>query len=116
MAPRTEFGRVLRSPELKPSDAARGTAEDAGVWAVVCFWVPRGQRGRGVGGALLDAAVEHARASGARAVEAYPVDAAARENPAGLFTGTVAMFTAAGFEVVHRPRRDRRRFVVRREL
>ena len=104
VSPRTEFGRVLRSPNLKPSGPNRGEASDAGVWAVVCLWVPRAHRGRGVARAMLAAAVEHARASGARALEGYPVDVAARVPAADIFTGTLPMFLEAGFsEVAPRP-------------
>jgi GNAT superfamily N-acetyltransferase len=97
VSPRPEFGRVLRSPTLKPRESNRGAPDDAGVWAVVCFWVPRARRGTGIGTALLAAAVDHARTSGARVLEGYPVDTAARLPPAAIFTGTLSMFLKAGF-------------------
>ena len=103
VAPLSEFGRVLRSPTLKPSDEVR--PDD---WAIVCFWIPRAHRGRGIARELLDAAVAHARSSGARRVEAYPIptDGARRES-SGLFTGTLGMFTDAGFTVA-RSRKESR--------
>ncbi len=111
VAPREEFGRVLRSRNLKPEPGE----ESAGLWAVVCFWIPRQHRRRGVGTALLDAAVEHARSHGAAALEAYPVDTQGqRVAAAEIFTGTVEMFARAGFTEVRR--RSGRRPVVRREL
>ena len=106
---RARFTRVLRSPKLKPTDAS----ED-GVWSIVCFFIHRDARGEGVATALLDAAVDHAAANGATAVEAYPIDTTSAAKPsAELFTGTLAMFTGAGFIEV-----DRRggRPTVRREL
>ncbi|WP_292310285.1 GNAT family N-acetyltransferase [Mesorhizobium sp.] len=47
---------------------------EAGVWSIVCFYVPRASRGRGLASALLVAAIDHAFAKGARTIEAYPVD------------------------------------------
>src|SRR3972149_2729165 len=73
------------------------------------------ERGGGVAPALLDAAVEHARARGATTLEGYPVDAADGRLPSSkVFTGTVAMFARAGFAEFGRPRGSQ--LVVRRDL
>lgn len=112
VGPRPEFGRILRSPitRLAPDEAT-----DASVWSVVCFFIPRPHRGSGVGRALLDHAVRHARRAGASVLEAYPVDTgAARPQASSVFTGTLALFRAAGFEVVSE--RVERRPVVRLSL
>jgi hypothetical protein len=55
-----------------------------------------------VAGALLGAAVEHARIYGATMVEGYPVDPAQRPKagPADLYQGTLPLFLRAGFDVV----------------
>ena len=112
VAPRTQYGRVLRSRRIGPPPEEAG---DERVWSVVCFWIPRAERGKGVATALLDAAIERARARGATALEAYPVDAAGERRPsANLFTGTLSMFTRAGFHEVDRPRGVQ--LVVRRKL
>ena len=60
-------------------------------------------------GALAEAAVDYARQHGARVLEAYAVDPAARTKPpaAELFPGTVSMFLAAGFGEVARPKPHR---------
>ena len=59
-----------------------------------------------MGSALLKAAVEFAREHGATAVEGHPVDVAAlkaaRVGGAAIFTGTMAMFLAAGFTEIGR--------------
>jgi ribosomal protein S18 acetylase RimI-like enzyme len=115
LAPRTRYPRLLRSPTLRPDATEREEAErdeaareEAGVWSLTCFWIPRGQRGRGVATALLDAAVAHARAQGATALEAYPVDTGGeRGAAASLFTGTFGMFRGAGFREVRRRRAKR---------
>lgn len=66
VAERHDFGQLIRSPQYRPRDS------DANVFAIVCFYVDPRRKGSGVGTALLDAAVEYARARGAVAVEAYP--------------------------------------------
>jgi GNAT superfamily N-acetyltransferase len=82
---------------------------------VVCFWIPRAERGKGVATELLNGAVTHARERGAKHLEAYPVDTSGGRHPAAnLFTGTLAMFRRAGFREVDRPRGAQ--LVVRRDL
>lgn len=109
---RVEFGRMLRSPILRLS---REEAADASVFSVVCFYLPRPNRGQGIGPVLLEAAVAFARASGARAVEGYPVDTQGRRiASSSAFTGTREMFERAGFRVVHE--RIEARPLMRREL
>jgi GNAT superfamily N-acetyltransferase len=86
---------------------------DASVWAVTCLFVRAGFRRRGVSRALARAAVAHARARGARAVEGYPItttDVISEE----LLVGTVGVFAAAGLSEVSRP--TPRRVVMRLEL
>ena len=112
VAPRTQYGRVLRSRRIGPSPEE---ATDAEAWSVVCFWISRAERGKGVATALLQGAIEHARARGARTLEGYPIDASdGRRPPANLFTGTLSMFKNAGFSEVDRPRGLQ--LVVRRSL
>jgi GNAT superfamily N-acetyltransferase len=63
------------------------------IWSIVCFYVPRALRGGGLAAALLDAAVDHAFAKGAKTIEAYPIDKA---SPSYRFMGFRDMFTARG--------------------
>ena len=74
-------------------------AEDAGVWAVYCILVPPRRRRNGLGAALLHAALDHALAHGATAIEGYPIDTDARGGrlPPGFSTGTLSMFRVEGF-------------------
>ena|SRR5215469_2124686 len=82
------------------------SGDDPGVWWVTCFAVDRQYRRSGIGAALLQSAVAFARDHGATAVEGHPVDAAgltaARVAGSALYTGTMAMFIAAGFVEVCR--------------
>jgi len=112
VAPRPQYGRILRSRRIGPQAE---DADDERVWSVVCFWIPRTERGKGVANELLKGAVAHAKERGARHLEAYPVDTAGgRTSAANLFTGTLAMFQRAGFHEVDRPRGSQ--LVVRRDL
>lgn len=99
VAPLDEYPVVGRTRLFGGRDVPPGT------WAVTCFVVPRQHRRQGVAGMLLDAAVAHARAHAAVAVEAYPVDVAAkaRTGAADLYHGPLSLFTSRGFEVVSRP-------------
>jgi GNAT superfamily N-acetyltransferase len=95
VAPRTEFGRVLRSPITRLAPDERG---DRTTWSVVCFYVPRGARSQGVAHALLAGAVDWARERGATVLEGYPVDPGDERPPSSsMYVGTVSMFAAAGF-------------------
>lgn len=69
--------------------------EGTNVWAVVCFFAQRPQRGRGITARLLDAACAEAAAAGADVIEGYPV---APDSPSYQFMGQCSTFLAAGFE------------------
>jgi len=96
LAPRGDYERLSFSKVLAPVD-------DTPVWSIVCFVVSRRSRGQGVAAALLDAAIEYARAHGATTLEAYPVDTTEGRVPAEhAYHGTLGMFERAGFTVVER--------------
>lgn len=73
--------------------------DDPAVWAIYCILVPPNLRRSGIGARLLTAALNHARAHGAKAVEGYPIDTSKRggELTPGFSTGTLDMFEGAGF-------------------
>lgn len=97
IGPRSRQVRVLHTRTI--ASATTEPFDDDAVWAVTCFVVRREHRGIGVNHALLRAAVEHARASGARLIEGYPVDTGGERMPSNdLFHGTVGTFRSAGFE------------------
>lgn len=111
VGPRDEYARLV-------SSRVRPKLDDVAVWSVVCFVVSHGARGRGVTRRLLEAATDYARAHGAPALEAYPVDPGGGRVPAGLgYTGLLSTFEAAGFTVVREvdsPQSTVRRVIVRR--
>ncbi len=96
VAPREEFGALARSRVLRPID-------DQPVWSVVCFFIAKAYRRRGLTVALLRAAVDYAAAHGARVVEGYPTESKKADAPAAfLYMGTVSAFRKAGFVEVAR--------------
>lgn len=102
VGPRSDFPTLARSRLFKPVD-------DGDPWSINCFVVRVGHRRQGVAAGLLAAAVAFAGHSGAEVIEAYPVDGE-RRSTVDYYTGTLSMFTAAGFEEVLR-RNDTRPIV-----
>jgi len=107
LGPREGYLKLRRSPVMKPVD-------DEEVWSVVCTYVAKEFRGRGVQHRLLAAAIDFARANGVRLLEAYPVDKPQRSHDDFMFFGSRSLYERAGFtEAV---RRSPTRVVMRRRL
>jgi GNAT superfamily N-acetyltransferase len=107
LAPRADLSWLTRLRHFEAVD-------DLPVWSIPCFYVRRGHRGRGVMGALIDAAVASAGAVGAPALESYPVDMQVPGHTNNLFPGVASSFARHGFHVVARRKPDRpvmRRFL-----
>jgi len=101
LAPREDYTRLERSRILAPVD-------DTPVWSVVCFFVARQHRRRGITTALLRAAGEYAKRRGARILEGYPVEPAKGPVPdVFVYTGIASAFRAAGFEEAARRSKTR---------
>lgn len=99
--PRTAYPGLIRNNRVPWVDRAEDRT-DTSVWALTCVFARAGFRRRGIGRALVGAAVDFARERGARALEGYPID---RTNVISeeLHVGTCDMFAAAGFTEVSRP-------------
>jgi GNAT superfamily N-acetyltransferase len=96
IAPREAYIRLEGSRILKPVD-------NQPVWSVVCFFVAKPFRRRGVTVALIRAATEYAEERGAVVVEGYPIDAATGTIPdVFAWTGLAPAFRKAGFDEVVR--------------
>jgi GNAT superfamily N-acetyltransferase len=96
IGPRDVYPRLERSRILKRVD-------DRPVWSVVCFFVAKPYRRKGVTVRLLSAAVEYAKKKGARIVEGYPVEPKKKRAPdAFLYHGLASAFRQAGFKEVAR--------------
>lgn len=96
VAPREEFPRLERSKILSPVD-------DQPVWSVVCFFIMKEYRRRGVAIRLLEAAVQHVRRQGGRIIEGYATEPRSGETPdAFAYHGPAAAYRGAGFKEVAR--------------
>jgi GNAT superfamily N-acetyltransferase len=99
--PRTAYEGLVRNNRVPWADRAEDKTDDT-VWAVTCLFTRAGFRKRGVSRALARAAVDFARARGARALEGYPMttkDVILEE----LHVGTEGVFADAGFAEVSHP-------------
>lgn len=97
----------FNSPRTVSRPLDEGDANDPAIWVVSCFFLTQKLRGKGMSHKLLQAAVDHARASGARYLEACPIDHSKQSKSVVLCVGSTAIFDAAGFETVAR-RKDGR--------
>lgn len=112
-APRASMSYVEHSSRLV-------RAHDDEAWVVICLRVRPPFRRRGLTGLLIEGVVEEARAAGADAVEAYPVDpGGGRVDQSMAYVGLVGWFEDVGFEQVLRTEATSGRlprWLVRREL
>ena len=107
--------RARRSPGC--SIAPRGLFDQSlsplpdapGLWSLTCFYIRADHRRQSGFAALLAAAENHARQSGASGIEAYPVDP---ESPSYRFSGFVPSFEKAGYAEVGRV--GQRRHILRK--
>ena len=96
VGPRETYPALERSRVLKRID-------DKPVWSVVCLFVARGFRRKGVSVRILKAAVDFAKKNGAKIVEGYPIEPQKGKWPdAFVWTGLPSAFLKAGFKEVHR--------------
>lgn len=96
LAPRENYPVLERSRTLKRVD-------EEPVWSVVCFFVAKPFRRKGITVRLLRAAMEYAKKHGARIVEGYPVEPKKSRMPdAFAWTGMASAFRKAGFAEVLR--------------
>jgi GNAT superfamily N-acetyltransferase len=107
LAPREVYPTLGRSRVLAPVD-------DKPVWSIVCLFVAKPFRNKGVSKALLEAAVKYAREQGARIVEGYPFEPKTRLPDPFVWTGLTSAFIRAGFKEVLR--RSKSRPIMRRRL
>ncbi len=92
VSPRENFPPLNSSRVLKPID-------NAPVWSVVCLFVEKSWRRKGMSSLLLKAAIEFAKNHGASIVEGYPIDKRTKNYP-DIFaaTGLFSSFKELGFK------------------
>jgi GNAT superfamily N-acetyltransferase len=105
VASRETYSTLERSRTLKRVD-------DKPVWSVVCFFVAKPFRGKGITSELLKASVEHVRKYGGKILEGYPTELKEGRLPdAFVYTGLASAFRKAGFVEV--ARRSEKRPIMR---
>lgn len=92
--PRESYALLENSRVLKRIDEEK-------VWSVVCFFIHKKYRRKGVTEKLLEAALKYAKKNKAKIVEGYPIDS---EKTPSVFawTGFASAFLKVGFKEVHR--------------
>ena len=91
VAPRETYPLLDRSRVMKRLD-------DQPVWSVVCFFVAKAYRGKGISVELLQAATAYVRKRGGKIVEGYPVEPRKGKMPdVFAYTGLASAFRKAGF-------------------
>jgi GNAT superfamily N-acetyltransferase len=86
--------------------------DDQPVLSLSCLYIRIGYRRSGIAARLIEAAVETARAAGAPALEAYPLDG--ELSPSATGTGYASTFARLGFREV--ARRSPERPIMRYDL
>jgi GNAT superfamily N-acetyltransferase len=110
--PREKYTRLSNSKILQPID-------DKPVWSIVCFFVHKDYRKRGVSVELIKNACDFAASKGGTIVEAYPTETKTKNSaPVFIYTGTSTAFKKAGFKEVARRSETRpiMRFKVKRKM
>jgi GNAT superfamily N-acetyltransferase len=106
LAPRETYPALERSRVLKRID-------EKPVWSIVCLFIARSHRRKGLSVELLKAAAEYVRKRGGKIVEGYPVEPRQDNLPdAFAWTGLASAFLKAGF--VECERRSETRPIMRR--
>lgn len=87
---------------IAPRDSYRdlqGNKLLTNVWSLVCFFIKREFRQKGIIEELLKEAIKYAKSNGAKYVEAYPVDP---DSPSYRFMGFKLTFDKMGFDLKHK--------------
>jgi GNAT superfamily N-acetyltransferase len=97
VGPRESYPVLERSRVLRRVD-------DEPVWSVVCFFVAKQYRGKGLMVKLLEEAIEYVKEQGGKILEGYPVEPKKGRMPDPfVYTGAASAFRKAGFvEVLRR--------------
>lgn len=94
--PRESYSRLVNSKILQPVD-------DKPVWSIVCFFIHKDYRKKGISVQLINSAYEFAASRGGTIVEAYPTDTKNKTSAlVFIYTGTYSAFKKAGFSEVTR--------------
>jgi GNAT superfamily N-acetyltransferase len=105
---REKYSRLANSKILAPVD-------DKSVWSVVCFFVHKNYRKKGVSTELIKNACDFVASKGGTIIEGYPIETKTNNtSPVFIYTGTSNAFRKAGFKEVLR--RSKTRPIMRKYL
>lgn len=91
VAPRETYPSLERSRIMKRID-------EKPVWSVVCVFIDRHYRKKGLSVKLLESAIDYVRSQGGKIVEGYPVQPGMQKMPdIFVWTGIAESFIRAGF-------------------
>lgn len=91
VAPREEFPVLANSRILKPVDELK-------VWSIVCFFIDKNFRGKGILTEIIKKVIEYARKKKVGILESYPVEPKKGNIPSVFaWTGFASAFKKAGF-------------------
>jgi GNAT superfamily N-acetyltransferase len=101
VAPRESYGSLNRSHVLKKLD-------DKEAWSIVCFYVAKDHRRKGLVKKLILAAIDYVKSQGGKVVEAYPtIPKGGRMPPVSSFMGFPAIYESVGFVECVRPSKSK---------
>ena len=104
VAPREQFPALERSRIFKRID-------DKTVWSIVCLFIDKKFRRKGVSTTVIEAAVKYAEKNGALIIESYPFDPKKELPGPFIWTGVISAYRKAGF--VEAARRSKTRPIMR---
>ncbi len=87
---------------IAPRESYRELSGDSSltdVWSLVCFFIKKEYRQKGITEELIKQAIKYAKDNGANYVEAYPVDP---DSPSYRFMGFKPIFDKLGFDFKHK--------------
>ena len=91
VAPREDFSALARSRRFKPVD-------EKSVWSIVCFFIPKENRGNGLLSIIIKTAIQYAGENNAGILEAYPVEIRGKQTPGIVYMGVASTFHKLGFK------------------
>jgi GNAT superfamily N-acetyltransferase len=93
-----QFGPTAELPNIRSRKEYEKGLRDLPDWRITCFFIDRERRGEGIASRALAEALRYIGEAGGGTVEAYPEDyTGERTSSSFLCSGTLGMFTAAGF-------------------
>ena len=98
-----QFGPTTELPNIRSKKAYDQGVGKLPDWRITCFFVDRERRGDGIATSALSGALRYIAQAGGGVVEAYPEDyTGERTSNSFLCSGTLGMFTKAGFRKVRK--------------